>query len=150
VLTDIFAYRYLDQPIWQNYTELEQRLLTQAFGIVKDALPYFTHDGKVDKTNEEKWKLLHDRLARELGVTEVSPRYYSYKQKDAFGKEWPVSGYFSWHHACGTFMNAKYSGIEHGSADRFIKERISFVELALRLRGGRDCGRERATSACAH
>jgi len=38
MLTDIFAYRYLDQPIWAQYTEMEQRLLNQAFGIVKGAL----------------------------------------------------------------------------------------------------------------
>jgi hypothetical protein len=134
VLTDIFAYRYLGQPIWQNYTELEQRLLNQAFGIVKEALPYWTSDGKVDKINEEKWKQLHDRLARELGVSELSPRYYSYTQKDVFGKDWPQSGWFTWDHVCEQFVNARYPGT--GSADRFIKERVSFVELALRQREG--------------
>jgi hypothetical protein len=32
MLTDIFAYRYLDHPIRQAYIEVEQRLLNQAFG----------------------------------------------------------------------------------------------------------------------
>ena len=67
MLTDIFAYRYLDQPIWITYSETEQRLLNQAFGIIKDVLPYFV-DGKEDEKQKSKWKLLHDRLARELGV----------------------------------------------------------------------------------
>lgn len=133
MLTDIFAYRYADQPIWTSYTEIEQRLLNQAFGIVKDAIPYWTADGKVNETNKVKWKLIHDRLARELGVDELAQRYYSYTQKNALGQDLPVSGSFTWDHICGQFVNAKYVG-QYG-ADRFIKERISFVELALRLRG---------------
>ena len=133
MLTDIFAYRYLDQPIWSHYTEMEQRLLNQAFGIVKDALPYYTSEGKENKQNKEKWKTLHDRLARELGVNELSKRYYSYTQKNALGHEFPVSGFSSWGYVCEQFVNEKY--INQCDADRFIKEKISFVELGLRLRG---------------
>jgi AbiJ-like protein len=132
MLTDIFAYRYLEQPIWSAYTEIEQRLLNQAFGIVKDALPYWS-DSKEDEKQKAKWKQLHDQLARELGVEELSQRYYSYTQKNALGHEFPMSGWFSWDHVCGQFVNAKYAA--HIEADRFIKERISFIELALRLRG---------------
>jgi len=132
MLTDIFAYRYLEQPIWSAYTEIEQRLLNQAFGVIKDALPYWV-DGKEDEKQKTKWKQLHDQLARELGVDELSQRYYSYTQKNALGQEFPVSGWSSWDHVCGQFVNAKYMG--QYEADRFIKERISFVEIALRLRG---------------
>lgn len=132
MLTDIFAYRYLDQPIWSTYTDIERRLLNQAFGVVKDALPYWV-DGKEDERQKAKWKRLHDQLARELGVSELSQRYYSYTQKNALGAEFPVSGWFSWDHVCEQFVNAKYLG--QCEADRFVKERISFVELALRLRG---------------
>lgn len=133
MLTDIFAYRYLEQPIWTHYTEVEKRLLNQAFGIVKDALPYYYHDGKLNELNKQKWKLLHDRLARELGVDELSRRYYSYSQKNALGMDMPVSGFFDWAYVCEQFVNAKYEG--QSEPDRFIKQRISFVEIALRLRG---------------
>lgn len=133
MLTDIFAYRYLDQPIWSHYTETERRLLNQVFGIVKDALPYYTVDGKEHEQNRDKWKMLHDLLARELGVNELSMRYYSYTQKNALGQEWPVSGWHTWVYVCDQFINAKYTG--QVDVDRFIKERISFIELALRLRG---------------
>jgi hypothetical protein len=131
MLTDIFAFRYLNQPIWSQYTETEQILLRQAFSIVKDA---YTSVGKEDEGNKAKWKMLHDQLARELGVEELSKRYYSYTHKNPLGQEYPVSGFFSWEHACDQFVNEKYSG--QCNADRFIKERISLVELALRLRGG--------------
>jgi hypothetical protein len=132
MLTDIFAYRYLDQPIWVAYTEIEQRLLNQSFGIVKDALPYYV-DGKEEEKNKAKWKLLHDRLARELGIDELAQRYYSHTRMNALGQDVPISGWFSWDHICGQFVNAKYAG--QFDADRFIKERVSFIELALRLRG---------------
>jgi AbiJ N-terminal domain 4 len=132
MLTDIFAYRYLEQPIWIQYTETEQRLLNQCFSIVKDALPYYSTEGKVIKANEEKWKLIHDKLASELGVSELSKRYYSYTGKNAFGNELPVSGWYNWDIVCNGFVNAKYNS--QIDADRFIKERISFVELALRHR----------------
>jgi len=133
MLTDIFAYRYLNRSIWSQYTELERRLLNQAFGIVKDAIPYYNFEGKEIEANKAKWKTLHDRLARELGVDELSQRYYSYTQKNALGQKWPVSGWFSWDYVCGQFVNAKFTG--QVDPDRFIKERISFVELAMRLRG---------------
>ncbi len=133
MLTDIFAHRYLNRPIWSAYTENERRLLNQTFGIVKDALPYYAADGKPIEANVLKWKMLHDRIARELGVTELTQRYYSYMQKNAFGNDVPMSGFFSWDHVCNQFVNATFTG--QVDADQFIKERISFVELSMRLRG---------------
>lgn len=133
MLTDIFASRYLDRSIWSEYSELERRLLNQTFGIVKDVLPYYDHEGKVNETNKAKWNTLHNRLARELGVSELSQRYYSYTHKSPIGQEWPVSGSFSWDHVCDQFVNAAFIG--QIDPDRFTKERISFVELAMRLRG---------------
>ena len=69
MLTDIFAHRYVDRPIWAAYTELEKRLLNQAFGIVKDALPYYDSNGKEIEANKTKWKTLHDRIASYLSGT---------------------------------------------------------------------------------
>lgn len=133
MLTDIFAYRYSDQPIWHQYTELEKRLLNQSINIVKDFIPYYTVTGSENAMNRDKWKMLHDQLARELGVNELSSRYYFYNQKNAFGQEIPVSGSYSWLQICEHFINENCVG--QSNPDRFIKERISFVELAFRLRG---------------
>jgi hypothetical protein len=132
MLTDIFVHRYASRPIWTAYTDSEKRLLNQAFGIVKEALPYYDSDGKVIEANKVKWKTLHDRIARELGVDDLSQKYYSYTKKNYLGQELPVSGWFSWDHVCGQFVNATFSdGID---PDRFIKERLSFVELSMRFR----------------
>lgn len=133
MLTDIFAYRYLDFPIWESFTELEKRLLNQIFGVVKEAIPYYDSEGKPKKENTEKWKSLHDNLARELGVDELASRYYSYTNKNYLGQSVPVSGFFGWDYACEKFVKSEFSPEQH-DPDRFIKERISFVELAMRKR----------------
>lgn len=132
MLTDIFAYRYLDFKIWGEFSEIEKRLLNQLFGIVKEAIPYYDSDGKPIEANKKKWKSLHDRLCRELGVDELFSRYYSYSNKNHLGQSFPVSGFFDWNYACEKFI--KSDNIDHLDADRFIKERVSFIEIAMRWR----------------
>lgn len=133
MLTDIFTYRYLDLPIWKTFSEIEKRLLNQLFGIVKEAIPYYDSDGKQIEANKEKWKTLHDRLSRELGVDELFSRYYSYTNTNHLGQPVPVSGFLGWDYACEKFVKSDCP-IEHPDADRFIKERVSFIELAMRWR----------------
>jgi len=133
MLTDIFSYRYIDFPIWKGFGELEKRLLNQLFGIVKEAVPYHDSNGKKIEANEDKWKELHNRLSRELGVDELFPRYYSYTNQNALGQSIPVSGFFGWDYACEKFVKSDCSS-NHQDLDRFIKERISFIELAMRWR----------------
>lgn len=133
MLTDIFSYRYIDFPIWNGFGELEKRLLNQLFGVVKEAIPYYDSDGKKIEANEDKWKTLHDRLSRELGVDELFTRYYSYTNQNALGQAIPVSGFFGWDYACEKFVKSDCPS-DHQDPDRFIKERISFIELAMRWR----------------
>lgn len=110
-------------------------MLNQAFGIIKEIFPYWDSAGKEDEVAKRKWKRLHDQLAHELGVDELAQRYYSYTTKNAFGTDTPVSGWFSLDHVCGSFIKAPCPP-NHADPDRFIKERLSFIELAFRLRGG--------------
>lgn len=133
MLTDIFAHRYLKYPIWPTYTEEVRRLLNQSIALAKEVMPYYNPEGKEIDANKAKWKSIHDRLARELGVGELSQRYYSYTQKNALGQDCPVSGFFSWDHVCSQFVTAIPSPAV-GNVDGFIKERISFIELVMRLR----------------
>lgn len=133
MLTDIFAYRYLKFPIWDDFSELEVRLLNQLYGVVKEVIPYYTLDGEPTKESIKKWKTLHDSLARELGVDELFKRYYSYDKKNYLGQSIPVSGFFSWEYACEKFVKLEYSPTLN-DPDRFMKERISFIELAMRTR----------------
>jgi hypothetical protein len=110
-----------------------RRLLNQAIALAKDVIPYYNSDGKENEANKDKWKNLHDRLARELGLSELSQRYYSYTPASTSGRSWPVSGFFSWDHVCEQFVVAMPTAAT-GNIDGFIKERISFIELVMRLR----------------
>jgi hypothetical protein len=130
MLTDIFAERYSDRLIWDSFTEAESKLLVQCFRIVAEQLiPYWTL-GKEDHVAKAKWISLHDRLSMELGLHELSPRYFSY-QTNWMGKQSTQSGFLSYDRACKDFVCAQYTG--KVSSDRFMKERISFIELAFRL-----------------
>ncbi len=47
MLTDIFANRYAQVPIWQDFGESERRLLFQVFRIVNEQVfPFWREDGK--------------------------------------------------------------------------------------------------------
>jgi AbiJ N-terminal domain 4 len=126
MLTDIFADRYANRVIWPAFTETEVKLLMQGYLLVEDIFPYWDGSGKAVESAKENWKSIHDRLARELGLSELSPLSYSYMSGSQH-----VWGPYSYDAVMKAFMTANFPG---GSADRFVKERLSFVELAFRLR----------------
>lgn len=131
MLTDIFAERYSYRVLWEAYTEAESKLLVQCFRIVAEQLIPYWVNGEESDTAKAEWTLLHDHLSMELGLDELGPRYYSY-QTTWMGKPYTQSGFWTYDKVCKDFVCAKYSGAV--SPDRFMKERISFVELAFRLR----------------
>jgi len=131
MLTDIFANRYSSRVLWEAYTEVESKLLVQCFRIVAEQLIPYWVDGEESETAKAKWMSLHSRLSMELGLEELAPRYYSY-QTNWMGKPYTHSGFWTYDRVCKDFVCAKYTG--DVSPDRFMKERISFIELAFRLR----------------
>lgn len=131
MLTDIFAYRYEDTPIWQTVGEQERRLLVQASQIVSGQLfPYWV-DGKEDADIKAKWNTIHDKLCRELGLKELSPKTWGNWTKFQ-GQDYYDRGEYTIDKVCETFVLAGYDAST--PADRFMKERISFVEIAFRER----------------
>jgi hypothetical protein len=114
MLTDIFAYRYSKTALWEAYTETVSKLLVQAFRLVEErVIPIRLDDA------EEKWKKIHDDLSMEFGVRELSPRNDGW---NAIRMDF----------VCNAFMMATPSrGV---NADEFIKHRLSFIELAFRMR----------------
>jgi hypothetical protein len=117
MLTDIFAERYLSRPLWPAFTDAESKLLVQCFRLISEQVfPRPTiGPGSVPMPN---WQTVHDRLSMELGREQLTPVPYA----AAFGIDM----------ACRSFMLEEYTHAV--SADRFMKERISFVELAFRTR----------------
>lgn len=129
MLTDIFADRYSSRKLWVQYGEAEFKLLTQCFRIVAEQLTPYWIDGKENPAAKAKWSSLHDKLSMELGVDELSSKYYSY-QTTWNNQPYTQSGFWTLDKVCKDFVCAKYNGAV--LPDRFMKERISFIELAFR------------------
>lgn len=122
MLTDIFAIRYEDRPIWTSYVLKEQRLMMQAFGVVSDVMPAYSYRS----TNyQPAWEAPHNLVAREPGVKSLSNPNWT----DANG-DWHS---YKIHEICENFVTAKPQ--PNCDIDAFIKHRLSFVEVALRKRG---------------
>jgi hypothetical protein len=128
MLTDIFARRYASRVLWESFTETESKLLVQCSRIIAEQLlvPYWV-DGKESAPAKAQWKSLHDRLSMELGLDELSPRFYSHQTFTVLGQPFTQSGFFTYDVVCKSFVCAPYTSAI--SPDRFMKERISFVEL---------------------
>lgn len=131
MLTDIFAYRYADVSMWDAFEERDRRFIVQAWRIVVEQLfpPYI--NGKKNDAMEAKWKIIHDRLSTEIGLNELSPRAYSYPTQYA-GKSYTQSGTWSWDYVCKQYVCKDYN--PSWDADTFVKNRLSFVEVAFRER----------------
>jgi len=129
MLTDIFADRYISIPMWTTFEDGKKRFLVQAFRIVSEQLYPYWVGGKESSSAKKRWIVIHDKLSMELGLAELAPKVYSY-QTTALGKPFTQSGLWTMDKVCKDFVCAKYDGSV--SADRFMKERISFIELAFR------------------
>jgi hypothetical protein len=131
MLTDIFADRYHEAPLWKSFEESDRKLLVQAFRVVCEQLFPLSINGLVKPRNNEKWDSIHDKLSMELGLDDLSPRYFELKSTVRGN---PASQMHKWtiDKVCKNFMHAGFEN--HLSADKFMKDRISFFELAFRER----------------
>lgn len=123
MLTDIFADRYISIPMWEKFGEVERRFLVQGFRIVIEQLYPYWVGGKESANAKIKLTTIHDKLSMELGLSELAPKCYV----SATSASTKPMG-----QVCKDFVCAKFEG--SASADRFMKERISFIELAFRER----------------
>ena len=132
MLTDIFADRYAGTTLWESFEERDRRFLVQAFRIASEQLfPYYDHEGKENPESKAKWQTIHDKLSMELGLQELSPWGFTYPTT-IMGQKTTSAHLHTPHDICKNFVCAEHVG--KVSADRFMKERISFVELAFRER----------------
>ena len=132
MLTDVFARRYEDRPIFPAVGPGELRLLVQAFRIINDQVfPYYGSDKKIDEQAKATWTSLHDRLSMEFGLKELAQRYYSYQATGFNGATYTQSGWYDMNRVCEAFVTLPFSAQE---PDTFMKERLSFIELAFRER----------------
>jgi hypothetical protein len=128
MLTDIFARRYENVPMWQTFDEPSRRLIVQTFQLLQQISPYYGTDGKETTSGKAFWTQLHGLLARELGVQELSPIAWG-----SWSGQFYSSGVNPMIKVCETWALQTFDGSI--SADRFIKERLSLVELGFRKQG---------------
>jgi hypothetical protein len=125
MLTDIFAYRYAQPRLWETFYEEHRRLLVQGYQLLNDLCPFYV-DGHEDKRGKEFWTQIHDLLARELGLQELSPSYFGFYNKQDQWQGFSKSRV----QMCETWLLTEFDG--KISADRHIKERLSLVEIGFR------------------
>jgi len=110
----------------------ESALFVQAYRIVNEQIwKYYGYDKKVDDSVKAIWTGIHDRLSMEIGVKELSPKFYSY-QTEWMGKPYTNSGWNDMNFVVEQWLNLKFA--DNLDPDTFVKRRLSFVELAFRTR----------------
>jgi hypothetical protein len=134
MLTDVFFRRYEKRQLFDAVGQKEHALFVQAYRIVNEQIwKYYGYEKKVDERVKAIWTGLHDRLTMEIGIKELSPKYYSY-QTEWMGKPYTNSGWNAMNSVVETWLTLKFSdGLD---PDVFVKRRLSFVELAFREREG--------------
>jgi len=131
MLTEIFADRYSTVKLWDKFGEPQRRLLVQAFRILEEGVCPYYEGGNESARGKAFWTDIHSRLSMELGLKSLSPTAYSY-QSTWNGKPTTNSGLWTFNTVCENWMLEAFDG--SGSADRFIKERLSLVEIGFRKR----------------
>jgi len=127
MLIDIFARRYQSEVLRSTFEERDRRLLLQAFRILTEDLHPTFRNGKKIEASEAFWRSLHDELSRELGLLELSPRWFTTTSK------WNGNDTRSTHeHTSENRCKNWYIKQVDSSSDTYIKERLSLVELGFR------------------
>ncbi len=117
MLTDIFADRYANATITYSSYQSATRFLVQASRMITDQI-YPLYNGDADNSENSKiLKKIHSDLSLELGLDQLtSPTDYS--------------GLLSiWSQTANYF---KPTFADEDEFDGFLKERLSFIELAFR------------------
>lgn len=136
MLTDIFAERYKDRTIWNSVDSVETALLTQCFRVIAEQVMPLTFDnGKVCQEHLQIWKRIDRNLSMELGIECLNnAAFRNHSSTSANVLESSLFDEVRVDQACRSFMRAPFQADwpHFDKADRFMKIRISFVELAFR------------------
>jgi hypothetical protein len=129
VLTDIFSRRYDGVVLRSAIEQRDLRLFVQLFRMVEEQLKPYWVNGMVDIEGEAYWSAIQRRLSMELGLISLSPEYYM-KTYGAGATTWEKAEKWATVLVCKNWMLKPFDHQE--SADNYIKDRLSFVELAFR------------------
>ncbi|WIY26545.1 AbiJ-NTD4 domain-containing protein [Parasedimentitalea psychrophila] len=131
MLTDIFAVRYEETELFRTLLRRERRALHQCFTVLEDFHPYWGQEKSALKKSRAFWEELQKRLANELGVRSLSHSWYQadvglgeFHRKET-KKRADIEICRNWYELA--IQDAE-------NVDEYIKERLSLIELGLRLK----------------
>ncbi|WP_416884058.1 AbiJ-NTD4 domain-containing protein [Marivita sp.] len=129
MLTDIFAIRYENTPLFTHYSNREKRIFHQSFTILEEFHPYWKETDSQMKLSETFWQELHKKVSNELGVRWLSDPYYKihvgigeYRREETH-KRPEIEICRNW------ITRGPTDSID---IDAFVKNRLSLVEVGLR------------------
>lgn len=131
MITDIFARRYEAVPLRPQYFEEDRRFLNQSVTLIGNSLWAGHTADKVADATEAGLKIVHDAIALELGRDVLSDQWW-WQKTTWNGNTSTVSHKNTYATMVKAFLVALPPDVTN--ADRWIKERLSLVELAYRYR----------------
>ena len=109
MLTDVFFRRYASRAIFQHVGRKEISFFVQSFRIINEQIwRYYGSDGKVNNSAKAIWTDIHDCLSMEIGVKELSSRYFPI-QTQYMGKTGTNWTSFEVNNIVENWLNAKFT-----------------------------------------
>ncbi|MBV9152318.1 MAG: hypothetical protein JO204_11145 [Alphaproteobacteria bacterium] len=131
MLTDVFYRRYAGFHLKDRFEPSDAAFLVQGHRLLVEQLfPYWSTTGKQVVSAVDALKNIHDRLSMEIGVHELSPKYYSYQNPGGV----TVSGSWEYDYILREYLCGQFQ--EHFDVTSFVMRRISLLELGFQLREG--------------
>lgn len=129
MLTDVFYTRYTGFHLKSEFSPSDTAFLVQVHRLLVEQLfPYFSPSCQKVAASEHALKVIHDRLSMEIGVHELSAKYYSYQ--NSVGAT--ISGSWGYDRILKQYLCASFQ--ENFDVTSFLMRRISLLELGFRLR----------------
>ncbi|KPH81696.1 AbiJ-NTD4 domain-containing protein [Bosea vaviloviae] len=131
MITDIFARRYSNVQIRNQYFEEDRRFMNQAAVMMMDPLWLGQSSDTASERSEEYLKIVHDKMALEVGRDYLSDRFWWQKTKWN-GNENTIAHTFNYSNICKNYLIKMPPDLSQG--DAWVKERLSLVEIGFQLR----------------
>ncbi|AUQ48696.1 hypothetical protein PhaeoP83_00381 [Phaeobacter inhibens] len=131
MLTDIFAVRYEETELFRSFLRREKRALHQCFTILEDFHSYWTEEKAFQKKSAEFWGELQKRLANELGVRSLSQSWYQAEVGIGEFRREEVKVMADIEICRNWYARDMQEG---ETVDEYIKERLSLIEIGLRIK----------------
>lgn len=131
MITDIFSRRYEKTILRDQYYLEDRRLFNQMAAMTTDILWNGSKSDTISDFSEQNLKEVHDILALEIGQEFLSNRWW-FHTSTYNGNTVQTSHKNSYASICKSFLTAEPKDVSQG--DIWVKERLSFVELAFQRR----------------